>query len=336
MALIEIGTKYPCSTQGEYVDLEQTEAIPGDIAEMYFEGNYAFTAGDAYECAKQVARIKEDYPGTVIHYFKVEGKRITIQYSVGPVGGSISGYISGSVDQQIGFFWAWWQVAIVLAAIFAFIAGIYALKNGWIFRMRPPTGNITVVARNTKTGQGISGVEITCSYESRKVTTGSSGSAYFGDLPIGTYIFSGQTLEGFYDPYEKEVTVTENTSQSIEIRYTPLTEPQENTATFYISTNVSGIVYVDNEDCGPSPVTKVVPAPGRYVIQFSDVEGYITPEPQTWGMAPGDKQAVRGTYVSTVPWWEKIAKYGLYGLIGIGVIVLISGLTRSSKRGVNE
>ncbi len=165
------------------------------------------------------------------------------------------------------------------------------------------------------------------------MTTGSGGSAYFGDLPVGTYVFSGEVLEGFYDPYDKSVTVTENTSQAVEISYTPTSEPLQTTATFYISTNVPGEIYVDGENCGTSLVTKVVPAPGNYVIEFSEVEGYLTPGPQIFGMGPGDKQAVRGTYVSIVPWWEKIAKYGLYGIAGIGAIVLISALSKSSKRG---
>jgi hypothetical protein len=61
------------------------------------------------------------------------------------------------------------------------------------------------------------------------------------------------------------------------------------------TTPVKGPVYLNGVLQGTAPVT-VNLNPGTYTVSFGDVEGYVTPPPQTVNIVAGQTTTVTGTY----------------------------------------
>jgi hypothetical protein len=316
MKLIEIGNYYPCKSEGTTVDLETTEAYPGDIIELYFESDYDITASEAHDVAMQIAKIKEDYPESVIHYFKVEGKRITIQYSIAPPSSPIS---SSAISSRISFVIPLWAgIAIVITLIIGAIFAVYALQRGYLLPHKLPRGNAVVVAKDRVDGRLLPNVKI--SSDGLQGTTGANGQGIlFEGLLEGDHVFIGETIEDYDPPNPITAYITADKTANVTIPYNPEGVVPPTHGWLDVNTDpVKGIVFIDSVDKGKAPISSYEKI-GEHSIAFGTIEDYITPEPRTVTVL-GDplRTHVIAYYTKGGAWWEKYLKYAL---IGGGVIL---------------
>jgi len=320
MALIEIGNYYPCKSQGVSIDIENTEASPGDIIELYFESDYNIHASEAHDVALQIAKIKEDYPESVIHYFKVEGKRITIQYSIAPPSSPIS---SSAISSRISAFTLWIKIAIAIVLLVGAIIGVYALQRGYLLPHKLPRGNAVVVAKDRVDGSLLPNVKI--SSDGLEGATGPSGQGVlFEDLLEGDHVFIGETIDGYDPPSPITAYVTADKTVNVIIPYNPEGTVPPTHGWLDVNTDpVKGTVFIDSVDKGEAPVSSYEKI-GDHSVAFGTIEGYITPEPRTVTVA-GDPERTPSIGYYTTPgeeWWEKYLKYALVG----GGVILGSAL----------
>jgi hypothetical protein len=316
MPLVELGYKWPCQTEGIEVDLEEAEPHAGEILECYFECDRVITNKEAVDAVFKVMEVKEQYPDSVLHYVNVEPKRITIQYSVAPIGGHASPL-------------AWWAIALIIAALITgIIITIHLLRVGRIFAPPPPTGNLTVSAVGCGDEQCTSpeALDITFSVAGKTYRT-KGGTVHIEDLLVGSYdIVPGDPPEGYQPAEPITVSIGKDQTTQIRLKYFAVGVTPPEVAWLVIDTSpVKGLVFVDKEEIGQAPVEVTISPLITYVVSFGDVEDYDTPPSQSVSLQRGEKRAVNGVYVK-VGWpewakWVVIVGGSLVGVIVIGKTV---------------
>lgn len=266
--LAELGQQSPCSSQGVAVDLDTTKPEAGEILEFYLFPDRELSWDDAQLAAFEVAKIKNDHPHSVIHYVKIEPWKITVQYSIAPVGQAASPA-------------AWLVIVIAIGTIIMALLGVALTHGGlgWIWAPKPPTGDISITARNEETEQVLRNVRVYVDGEYIGRTDG--GSILAKDLAIGDHQVSGEILEDYDPPEPTTVTVVENQTVNADIWYCPSGYIPPPTGFIFVATYpVDGPVYIDGIHVGTAPDTWEVDA-GLHTVSFGLVEGYVTPAPRT-------------------------------------------------------
>jgi len=309
MALAELGYKYPCRIEGEPIALEAVAAQPGDILEFYGVPDREITPHDAARIAFEVAKIKESYPDTVIHYLKIDPWRVTAQYSVSPPSSKVA--LLPHVP--------WWVIVAVIWAIVVGIIVINAEKVGYLLRGKPPMGNLQLNAEDAITHKAL--------YVPFNVA-GKSGTtpALITDLTPGTYKVTWGYITDYQTPPATNVTVVADQTVSKTAKYYPEGVTPPATGWIIVDTSpVKGMVYIDAVEIAKAPIQCEVDV-GAHVVSFGDIGGYETPPAQTWDIAPGDEIAVIGTY-ERIGWptWAKVTA-------GAGVIALFTLILRDVLR----
>jgi hypothetical protein len=332
--LAELGQHYPCSTQGIAVPLDDktTPLYPGDVLEIWFTSDRDISIDAAFDCLRDVLKMKEQYPGFVLHYIKVETRKITMQYSIAPpekgaVTTGISAQITIAVPVLI------WLCVLAVIAIIGMVVYV-ALVRQWILPVKLPTGNATITAKHTETQKGIPGVEIYV--DGKYVGKTDGGSVSVKNLGIGDHQFNGATIDGFHPPTPITATIIANQTINVTISYRPSDIPEPKTGYLEVYTSpFSAEVYIDTINKGPSPVA-VELAIGNHTVGFASAEGYITPPVQTVTIVGGETTSVTGIYKlpeEEEPWYQTALKYALIGGgIIIGSALLIPSLIRELRR----
>jgi hypothetical protein len=300
--LAELGYQFPCTTQGIQisVDDEQAEMYSGQVLEAWFTADKDISISEAYRVLNEILRMKEQYPDFVLHYIKVETRKITAQYSIAPVGATHSPLIPV-------------LIFVIIAEIIAIIGVALYLRwtRGYLWS---PTGNAVINAVHTETKKGISGVKI--SVDGNYVGKTDGGSVSVRGLLVGPHEFSGEKLEGFHAPMMVTKEIELNKTSNIDIWYRPSDIPEPKTGFLYVATTpVNGMVYANGYQ-GEAPFRVELPV-GDYTVSFGAVEGYITPAPVTATIVGGLTTPVTREYTEEGEWWEKYLKWIL---IGGGVI----------------
>jgi hypothetical protein len=311
-ALVELGHQWPCQTQGHEIDLETVEPHAGEILECYFECDRVITNKEAVDAVFKVMEIKEQYPDSVLHYVKVEPRRITIQYSVAPYGGHASPL-------------AWWGIAIALTLLIAaVIIVVHLVLTGRLFAPPPPSGHLSVSAAGCSD-------ELCTSPEALDVTFSVAGKTYrtkggtvlIEDLPIGPYdIIPGDPPEGYQPADLITVSITKDQTTQIRLKYFAVGVTPPQVAWLVIDTSpIKGPVFVDEGKIGQAPVEVTISPLITYVVSFGDVEDYATPSSQSLSLQRGEKRAVNGVYVKVGwPEWAKWLAIGGGTAVGIFVV----------------
>jgi hypothetical protein len=304
--LAELGKQFPCTTQGVQipVDDEDVEIYSGEVLEAWFEADRDINTSIAFDILVDVLRMKEQYPYFVLHYVKVETRKITVQYSLAPMGTTASPHLLVIA-------------AVLLVIAFAGIIATIGLTIRWTRGyLWSPTGSAVITAKHTETQKGISGVRL--SVDGKYVGKTDGGSVSAKGLVVGDHQFAGEPLEGFHDPAPVTALIELNKVTNVTIWYRPSDIPEPKTGDLNVYTSpVSGIVYVDGEEKGPAPIAIKDLTIGNHSVGFGSVEGYITPSPQTVTIVGGQTSTVTGTYTTEAPWIEK---YLRIALIGVGAI----------------
>lgn len=312
MTLVELGHEWPCQTQGHEIDLEAVEPHAGEILECYFGCDRVITNKEAVDAIFNVMEVKQQYPDSVLHYVKVEPRRITIQYSVAPIGGHASPLV-------------WWGVALILlAAITAAITFVYLLVTGRIFAPPPPSGHLSVSAVGCSDEQCTSPValDVTFSVAGKTYRT-EGGTVFIEDLLVGSYdIIPGDPPEGYKPADPITVSITKDQTTQISLRYYAAGVTPPDYAWLVIDTSpVKGPVYVNQEEIGEAPVEVKVSPLVTYVVSFGDVEDYDTPSSQSHSLQRGERRAVNGEYVKAGwPEWTKWLAVG--GGVAVGIFAV--------------
>jgi hypothetical protein len=311
--LAELGTKFPCTTQGVQIPVndEQVDFYAGEVLEAWFEADQDITVEAAFNVLHEVLKMKEEYPHFVLHYIKVERRKITVQYSIAPMKTTASPGLL--VIAAI-------LIVLTFTGIILTIGLTIRWTRGYLWS---PTGDAVVSAVHTETQKGIPGVGIYV--DGNPVGRTDGGSKLVKGLLIGPHEFNGETLEGFHPPMQitAEVLLNEVTNVNIWYRPSGIPEPETGELNVY-TTPVTGAVYIDGEEKGPAPLSIELPI-GDHSVGFGPVEGYITPTPQTVTIAGGPvPTSITGVYKlpDEGKWYEQLAKYALIG----GGIILASAL----------
>jgi len=307
--LTELGAKFPCTTQGIEipVDDEELEIFAGEVLEAWFDADQDINIHQAFDVVVEVLRMKEEYPHFVLHYVKVETRRVTVQYSIAPAGTTASPGLLVTLAILL---------AITFTGIILTIGLTIRWTRGWLWS---PTGNAVVNAMHTETQKGISDVAIYV--DGNEVGRTDGGSISVKGLLVGPHEFSGEILEGFHTPAPITKEIELNKTSDVDIWYRPSDIPEPKTGYLHIyTTPVTGIVYVDGQEIGSAPIA-IELSIGDHTVGFGPVEEYITPSPQTVTIVGGVITGVTGYY--TLPeeegdLWSTILKYAL---IGGGIIV---------------
>jgi hypothetical protein len=325
--LAELGKQFPCTTQGIEIpiDDEQAEMYSGEVLETWFTADRDITVESAFQVLTEVLRMKEQYPYFVLHYIKVETRKITVQYSVAPIGATHSPLV----------------IVVIVIAVLALI-GIIGMASyirwtrGWLWS---PTGTAVITAKNTETQKGISGVKITVDGKSVGKTDG--GSVSVKGLLVGEHQFNGETIDGFHPPTPVTAQIALNQVTNVTIWYRPSDIPEPKTGDLHVyTTPISGVIAVDGEEAGPAPIAIEDLSIGNHDVGFGPVEGYIAPPPQTATIVGGQTTTVTGTYMlpeEVEAWYEKYLRYALVGggLI-LGAALIAPPAIRALQRGIEK
>lgn len=336
MAVIkEFGHQYPCREVGELIlpDDELAEMYDGDICEAELESDRDITFLNVSEAFKGILKMKEDYPGFVLHYMRFETRKVVIQFSAAPYQGTP---ISGSgISSSIAFGLTWGAVLMILAIasiIAGLIAAVLAMVRGWVFHKPLPTGTAAVTARDRVTNLPLADVEITVSGENQ--VTGPNGeAAVFEKLLEGNHTFIGAVIPGYDPPTPVSAYITADHTIDVLIPYNPEGVAPPTQGWLNIDTDpVKGIIYLDGIELGEAPQPQYVSI-GDHIVAFGEIEGYITPVQQVITVL-GDPYLTPciGYYTKPGSWWEKFLWYGLTATALItGGAVLLPRLIKSIK-----
>lgn len=324
----ELGRKWPVAEEGIEFDVngpEIGEMAPGDIVELHFEADKDLPRQAIRDVIVDTLKIKERYPQFILHYVKIDKRKIVIQYSTAPM----EGEPNNPAILAVMFY-----VLLFIAGLLTMYAIVVGITRGIWLRPPPPTGNASVVAKNQQTGALLPNVNISVSGITKK--TGPSGEAVlFKELSIGPHVFVGAAVTGYQTPTPVTDTVIKDQTISVAIPYAPEGWTPPTTGHLAIDTTpVKGEVWVQGESQGVAPVfLKDVPQ-GQYEVNFGPVEGYDTPAPQTKTVIAGWTISCIGYYTKPAgQWWEKYAKYALIGGgIIIGAAVIIPEVIRAAVR----
>lgn len=341
MAVIgELGRKYPCRTEGVQIPLddETTEMKPGEVLEQVIEVDGTLDRQTTREIMLQILFMKHDYPEFVLHYVKVETSRVTVQFSIAPVGATISGASGGISDETRIALGIVTTVLLISLAVLAIIAGLTvltcAIKEIWWFAPKPKKGNAEVVAIDMESDLPIPNVNITVAGQTKK--TGPNGEpAFFKDLIIGTYTVIGADVDGYQPPETGSVTIVWGTVASCTLWYAPDGYVEATHGWLSIATAVAtGDIYIEGRIVGEPGYAYVYLEKGDYDVYFGPVQGYITP-PMVNLKVRGEKTTSYVAYYSRPEgeWWEKYIKYALIGGGAIiGAAVLIPQIAQAARR----
>lgn len=320
MAIVELGYNWPCQTEGMAIDLDKVEAHPGDILECYFECDRDISHQEAARVIFKLMETKNNYPGFVLHYAKVETRRITLQYSIAPPGESGTTVMSP---------WTWWQIVIVVVAIVAAIFAVVALKRGYLLAPKPKTGFVSVTAIGCDDTQCSYPYGLDASFSIAGKTYRTEGGTVKIELPVGTYQVVPLEKSGYQTPRPQNVTIVSGETQSIELRYYKQGVPRPTTGWLVIDTYpVKGVVYVSGIELGVAPQQIELKA-GNYVVSFGDVKGYETPESISCTVSEGGTYAINGHYIPVGwPVWAKVAV-----IVGsaIAASVIVSAMIKATR-----
>lgn len=305
--IAEVGHRYTCT---EEIELQVVEPKAGDIVELYWQCDRDISPGEAARVVFEIAEIKETYPGSVIHYVGVDNRKITVQYSVAPPGGTATPLV-------------WWKIAIIIGAfILAIIAGIYILYIAGLLPWGPAKGNISVIAVDLKTDEGIAapftfnGDEYTTPITIKRVSVGIKHITW---LPV----------EGYLVPDPSVDTITVIADETVEARgeYWPdWAGPRPTTGILVVDTYpVKGTVYIDAEDCGKAPL-EITLDKGDHQVAFGNVIGYEAPQTREVTIHAGGRKAISVKYKRIgLPGWA-------WAAIGIGGGVTVAAIAAALLR----
>jgi hypothetical protein len=336
MVLKELGHKYPVSTKGVLIDLEDESQImgPGDIVEAWYEADRDIDYLNIAPAIKEVIKMKEDYPDFVLHYIRFDTRRVYVQFSAAPPENAISTNpqkISTSI-QAI----TWLTVVMILAIaaiITAFIAVTLRAIRGYWWTPPPPTGNALAVAKDWVTEDLIPNVKI--SVDNMEGVTGPNGEAIlFEDLQAGPHVFVGETIDDYQSPDAVEKSVIEDEQIMVTIWYIPEGVTPPTTGYLVIDTTpIKGEVFVQGISYGEAPVGPVELDVGTYPVAYGAIEGWDTPPPDTATIRPNKTESLIGYYTQPSEGWEKYLKYAVIGGLGIaGATLLIPEIIRATAR----
>jgi len=313
--MVKLGHMWPCQAEGMAIKLNEVEPHAGDVLECYFESDKDITPQQAIQAVTATALIKEEYSGSVIHYINIEPRRITIQYSVAPVGGHASPL-------------AWYWIALIFVAVFT---GIYILvratERGWIFAPKPPSGalSISAVGCSDELCTSPKALDVTFSVAGETYRT-KGGTVLIEDLQVGTYdIIPGDPPEGYQPADPVTITIAKDQTITIRLKYYAVGVIPPDVAWLVVDTSpVKGTVLVNGEEIGEAPQEVQVYPLATYIVSFGDVSGYDTPPSQTHSLQREERRAVNGPY-ERVGWpaWAKWAAIGG----GVAVSALVIGKT---------
>lgn len=315
MILTELGKKFPCSTQGYAIPTDDTTSSmeAGDVVEAQWVADKDISMVAAFGLLHEVLKIKEKYPEFVLHYIKLESRKISMQYSIAPVGASHSPAVAAiiwAVVKAIGIL-----VGIALAGYLVYTL----IDRQYLLPVKPPTGTAVVTSKHTGTEKAIPNVLIYV--DGQQIGRTDGGSIEITDLEPGPHQFAGEILEGFHAPAQITETIVKDQVHDITIWYRPEDDPEPTTGFLHIYTDpVQGMVYIDTVEIGLAPVSEEVDR-GDHTVSFGSVEGYITPETQTVTVPAGKVKEVTGKYLTPGEGEEWFEKYLKYALIGGGVIL---------------
>ena len=335
MILTELGKKFPCSTQGYEISTDDTTSAmeAGDVVEAQWVADKDISIIAAFGLLHEVLKIKEEYPEFVLHYIRVESRKISVQYSIAPVGASHSPAVAALI-------WVVVKAIAILVGIALAAYAIYTLieREYWL-PAKKPTGTAVVTSKHTGTEKAIPNVLIYVDGEQIGRTDG--GSIQITDLEPGPHQFAGEILEGFHAPAQITETIVKDQVHDITIWYRPEGDPEPQTGWLHVYTDpVKGMVIIDTEEIGLAPVAVEVDK-GDHTVSFGSVEGYITPDTQTVTVVAGKTKEVTGKYLKPgedEEWFEKYLKYALIGggaIIG-GALLIPEVIRLIARRGKRE
>lgn len=303
--IAEVGHRYTCT---EEISLQVVEPKAGDIVELYWQCDRDISPGEAARVVFETAEIKETYPGSVIHYVGVDTRRITIQYSVAPPGGTATPLL-------------WWQIAIIIGAlIIAIIVGIYLLGRAGLLPWVAPKGNISVIAINAYNGEAITAP---FTFDGEEYTTPRT----IRNLTTGTYHITWLPVEDYLVPDPPVDTVTVIADETVEARGEYWADgPRPDTGILVVDTYpVKGTVYIDAEDCGKAPL-EITLDKGDHQVSFGNVTGYEAPQARGVTIHAGGRQAISVEYKRIgLPGWAWVA-IGVGG--GAAVVAIVAAVVR--------
>lgn len=328
--LAELGKYFPCETEGIFIPEEdpQTEIYPGEVMEAQWVADKDISIDAAFKVLLEVLRMKEEYPYFVLHYVKVETRKLTFQYSLAPVGGGHNPWPL-----------AWVLVAKLLILLIGILVA-YGLalrwSRGYLWTKPLPVGDAVITTKDMRTLKGIAnvGIEVDGNYVGK---TGSGGSIKITKLLEGIHTFAGEELDGYWKPDTVKQAVIKDQVINVEIPYHPDDEPQPTKGWLEVYTHpISGRVWVGGVDYGLAPI-RIELERGDYSITYAYVEGYITPKPDNATIVGGTTPTVRYGYY-TLPegdelWYEKYLRYALIGGgVILGAALIVPELVRAVRK----
>jgi hypothetical protein len=340
MALLrELGYKYPVSSQGVEFgpDDEEAQMYPGDIVEVWFEADRDLDAINVAPAISEILKMKEQYPDFVLHYIRIETRRVYVQFSAAPPEIAISGKISGQIALGLA-----WTILIVVGAIvgilIAALAAALHMLRGYAWTKPKPMGDAVIFCQEYDpvsglTGVGIAGVDVSVDGE-YKGETDSSGACLVKDLLAGIHLFGGEIIDGYEVPDTVKDTVIAD--QQIEVTILYYTGPKPPTGFLTVYTYpVIGEVLIDGALHGPAPVGPLELARGNHVVAFGPVEGYVTPPNIEFTLQGGAWVNKTGIYESERQWWQTYLLYGSIAVAAIaGAALVLPKLIRAAKEKV--
>jgi len=319
MALLsELGHKYPVSTEGVPIDLQnETQTMgPGDIVEAWYEADRDISYLNIAPAIEELIKMKEEYPDFVLHYIRFENRRVYVQFSAAPPESAISANpqrISASIQALT------WGIVLMILAIAAIVTAFIAVNlraiRGYWWTPPQPMGDAVILCQNYDTKLGIPDVAVSVDGEPEG-TTDFSGACLVRNLLAGQHLFGGETVEGYQIPDTVQDTIIKD--QQIEVTILYYTGPKPPTGELTVYTwPITGEVFIDGEPYGEAPVGPITLPRGEHEISFGPVASYITPPVIEFTLQGGAEVSKTGVYESAVSPWEKYLKWGL---IGVGII----------------
>lgn len=323
MALLsELGHKYPVSTDGVLIDLqdENQSVGPGDIVEAWYEADKDISYLNIAPAIKELIKMKEQYPDFVLHYIRFDTRRVYVQFSAAPPQLVISGKSQSISSSVAALTWAIVaMIAVIVAIIVAALAVSLRAIRGYWWTPPKPMGNLSVSAVGCSDEQCTSpeALDVTFSVAGKTYSTG-GGTVLIKNLPVGPYdIIPGLPPEGYQPADPVTITIAQDQTTLIRLKYYAVGVTPPVTAWFVIDTSpVKGPVYVNQEEIGEAPVQVEVLPLVTYVVSFGDVSGYDTPQSQSHSLQRGERRAVNGKYEKVG--WPEWAKWTV---IGGGILV---------------
>jgi len=330
----EYGKKHPVAQKGDLVDLEDEEIImyAGDILQTEYVTDKDIDFPLVRELLHETLYMKEEYPFFVLHYIRFEDRKVTVQYSVAPVGekGNPGPIVIGIGIKKLVL----WLLALLGGILAVYLIAI-AAHRGIILRRPPPMGDAVITARDSKTLWGIPDVTIYVDGQSVG-KTGPGGSIKVTDLLAGIHTFAGETIDGYWPPDTIKQAVIENQIVNIEITYHPDDEPLPTVGRLEVYTHpFDAKVSVGGEDMGLAPIILELER-GEYAVTYAYVEGYVTPKPDIATIVGNTTTVLIGYYTEPLyedDVWGRFLQYALIGgAVVIGGVVVVPEVIRAARR----